>query len=69
MARYRWEEQLKCEVCGRSGAVRMSEEGGRSARMDDEGRIDHIPEGFLDAGGRRGFYCVDHPAAKVLRPH
>ena len=65
MGRYRYGITLTCSACGKTGVVEMSEEGGRSARTDDEGRVDSIPEGFKDAGGARGYYCIDHPAAKV----
>jgi hypothetical protein len=64
-ARDRWEQTVKCPVCGRSGQVRVSQADGWEFERDQSTRVDHVPGGFeerpgTNANGLPDFYCIEH---------
>lgn len=67
-ARDRWEQDLKCPECGRTGVARVSQADGWAYQNDQSTRVDYVPKGFDYTEGSNGsprFFCVDHPAAKA----
>src|SRR6266850_725750 len=50
----RWVENLRCPICRKTGAARLSQADGWNVHMDS------VPEGFKVVGSRYGsnFYCT-----------
>lgn len=63
-AKDRWDETLRCPVCGKQGVAQLWQYDGWSFKDDQETRVSHVPEGFnysTDNGGFPKFFCVEHP--------
>ena len=60
-ARDRWERELKCPVCGKTGTARISEADGWEFQNDQSTRVDFTPDGFSYeiVDGINRFSCTD----------
>jgi hypothetical protein len=62
-ARDRWEQDLMCPVCERTGTARVSQADGWEYQNDQSTRVDHIPDGFgysQEPNGPPNFFCLLH---------
>ncbi|WP_141678195.1 hypothetical protein U8P73_15045 [Rhizobium beringeri] len=61
-ARDRWEVELKCPVCGKTGTAEVSQADGWAFKNDQSTRVDDTPEGFdyEFKDGRPRFFCKEH---------
>jgi len=62
-ARDRWETELRCPVCGKTGTAELSQAEGWAFERDQSTRVDYTPDGFdyeIDKNGMPRFRCKEH---------
>jgi len=59
-ARDRWDIQLKCPICGKTGTADVSQADGWAFERDSSTRVDSVPDGFdyRMEKGRPKFFCL-----------
>lgn len=50
-AKDRWNQNLECKTCGRSGEAKVSQEDGWAFKNDQSTSVDFLPDGFGYTGG------------------